>query len=172
MAPRVKYGDFNESEPVQRRGKLPPHDERFYVDIKCPHCNEVFAEIAEEFVKKVKSTKCLQHLRVCPGFEGEVPPKRSTVTRTSAVVSEADREVKVARPCDEEEELRSALRKKEEENKDLEEEIEAMDRRDALQKEMIAELRETCAYWRKLYESQKDTIELQAKLRELRCGLK
>jgi hypothetical protein len=167
-----KYDDFKEGSVIVQKGKNPPYEVASYIPITCPHCNVVFTEIKEGDIKTTKASKCLKHIRLCPEFKGEVPPKRSTVTRPSAVVSDSDLEVKVARGWDEREELRSALRKKEDENKELREEIEAMDKRDALQKEMIAELRETCAYWRKLYESQKETIELEVKLRELRCGLK
>jgi len=164
-----KYDDFKEGSVIVQKGKNPPYEVASYIPITCPHCNVVFTEIKESDIKTTKASKCLKHLRLCKMYEGDVP---AVEKRPSSVVSDSDFEVKVARGWDEREELRSALRRKEDENKELEEELEAMDKRDALQKEMIAELRETCAYWRKLYESQKETIELQAKLRELRCGLK
>jgi len=75
--PSRKYVDFEESKSIERRGKLPPYEPCNYVDITCPHCKKVCAEIRETLVKQTKSTECLKHLRVCPEFKGEVPPKRS-----------------------------------------------------------------------------------------------
>lgn len=81
MAPK-KYCDFIESAPVERRGKHPPHDIRAFVDIMCPHCNLVCAEIPEEHLKTSKASYCLQHLRVCESYEGQVnpAPKKQRVT--------------------------------------------------------------------------------------------
>lgn len=78
-----KYQDFVEAVPVQRRGKFPPHAFRSYVDITCPHCNEVCAEIPEELVKMKKASECLKHLRVCASYEGsvsEAPEKKRKYT--------------------------------------------------------------------------------------------
>ena len=80
--PRVytsKYADFLESEPVERRGKFPPHEQSFYVDVTCPHCKTICAEIPASGVKQRKASLCLQHLRVCPECEGsdkEAPEKK------------------------------------------------------------------------------------------------
>jgi len=75
--PRVytsKYSDFLESEPVSRRGKLPPHEMTDYVDIKCPHCHQVCTELPASLLKTQKANSCLKHLRVCPEFKGSVTP--------------------------------------------------------------------------------------------------
>lgn len=75
--PRVytsKYGDFLESEAVSRRGKLPPHELTNYVDITCPHCHHICAELPITLLKTQKSNSCLKHLRVCPEFKGTVAP--------------------------------------------------------------------------------------------------
>ena len=74
MPPTKLYTDFLEKEPQERRGKFPPHNITSYVDISCPHCKKVIAEIPEQHVAKVKSTKCIQHLRVCPEYKDSVPP--------------------------------------------------------------------------------------------------
>ena len=79
--PVKKYTDFTESDAVERRGKHPPHVVRSFVDIMCPHCNEVCAEIPVEHVKTSKASMCLQHLRVCTAYDGEVPAaKKQRVT--------------------------------------------------------------------------------------------
>ena len=75
-----KYSDFSESVAISRRGKLPPHDITDYVDIMCPHCNEVCAELPITLIKTQKATHCLKHLRVCEAFKakgGEVPMAKS-----------------------------------------------------------------------------------------------
>lgn len=64
--------DFEESEPVERRGKQPPYTIRSFVDITCPHCKQVCAEIPDTLVNSKKASMCLQHLRVCDKFDGEV----------------------------------------------------------------------------------------------------
>ena len=43
-----------------------------YVDITCPHCNQVCAEIPLTLIKTQKATNCLKHLRVCSEFTGTV----------------------------------------------------------------------------------------------------
>ena len=81
--PSKKYADFEESEPTYRRGKHPPHGMRTFVDIKCPHCGEICAEVPEEHVKTSKATNCLQHLRVCDKYDGpvkEAPEKKRKYT--------------------------------------------------------------------------------------------
>jgi len=85
--PSKKYTDFEESVPIQRRGKLPPYEPCNYVEITCPHCKKVCAEIRETLVKQTKSTECIKHLRLCPEFNGEVPPKRSTATSELTTVA-------------------------------------------------------------------------------------
>lgn len=70
-----KYTDFVESEPIERRGKLPPHEPTMYVDVTCPHCQKVCAEIPHSLLKQTKATNCLAHLRVCPEYTGEVKEK-------------------------------------------------------------------------------------------------
>lgn len=67
-----KYTDFTESDAVERRGKQRPYDIKNYVDITCPHCNEVCAEIPEGLVNSNKASRCLEHLRVCTEYDGEV----------------------------------------------------------------------------------------------------
>ena len=85
-----KYDGFLESEPIERRGKLPPYDICNYIEITCPHCNKPCAEIREALVKQTKSTECLKHLRLCEVYKsngGVVAPKRSaTTTATTAMV--------------------------------------------------------------------------------------
>jgi len=75
--PRIysaKYPDFEESAPMERRGKQPPYGLTKYIDVTCPHCNNVCAEIPEHLMKQKKASMCLQHLRVCPDFKGSVAP--------------------------------------------------------------------------------------------------
>ena len=78
-----KYDDFVESDPVERRGKLPPYAPVNYIDITCPHCKVVFAEIGKDLLASKKSTVCLQHLRVCKTFTdngGSVTQKKASST--------------------------------------------------------------------------------------------
>lgn len=75
--PVKKYTDFIESNPVLRRGKLPPYEARYYVTITCPHCKQICSEITQETVKATKASTCLKHLRICPDFDGNVTPRRS-----------------------------------------------------------------------------------------------
>lgn len=54
----------------------------FYTCIECPHCKERF-EMPSDAVKKNKSSRCLEHLRVCKEFTGKVseaPAKKRKVT--------------------------------------------------------------------------------------------
>ena len=69
--PPKKYTDFLESEPIQRRGKLPPHAPSNYIDVTCPHCKTTI-EILQTHIKAVKASQCLAHLRKCPAYNG--PP--------------------------------------------------------------------------------------------------
>ena len=78
-----KYDDFGESEPVERRGKLPPYAPVNYIDITCPHCKVVFAELSDTALPSKKSSVCLQHLRVCKTFMdngGSVTQKKASST--------------------------------------------------------------------------------------------
>lgn len=75
--PRVytsKYAAFVERGPFLRRGKTPPYTETAYVDIVCPHCEEVCTEIPSIHIKTTKPSLCLQHLRECKCYEEPVDP--------------------------------------------------------------------------------------------------
>lgn len=82
--PRVytsKYAAFTVSEPVARRSKYPPYQEKEYVNVQCPHCNETFELSAGALANK--ASHCLEHLRQCTAYEGEVeqaPAKKRKVT--------------------------------------------------------------------------------------------
>jgi len=69
--PPKKYIDFVEKPAEERRGKAPPYAMRNYVDVICPHCNTICAEIPEEFLKQTKASECLKHLRVCEVFKAK-----------------------------------------------------------------------------------------------------
>lgn len=84
-----KYQGFLEAAPVQRRGKFPPHALRNYVDITCPHCNTVCAEIPEELIKQTKASECLKHLRVCPSYTGPVSEAPAKKQKRAEVDSDA-----------------------------------------------------------------------------------
>jgi len=60
--PPKKYIDFVEKPAEERRGKAPPYAMRNYVDVICPHCNAICAEIPEEFLKQTKASECLKPL--------------------------------------------------------------------------------------------------------------
>jgi hypothetical protein len=81
-----KYNDFIESEPIERRGKKPPHNVMTYIDVTCPHCGVVCAEITANLLVTKKATKCLEHLRVCPNYEEVVVPKRKFDPFTAIII--------------------------------------------------------------------------------------
>jgi len=73
--PKEKYSNFRVSEPFLRAAKQSNDtlQQRQYVSICCPYCNEKFAEVTFETVAKMKSTKCLAHIRDhCPKSNYEV----------------------------------------------------------------------------------------------------
>ena len=70
----MKYNDFRESEAHKMPSKHESGQTRFYISITCPHCNKVFVDIPEEQMKTSKASRCLQHLRNCPEFNGDVAP--------------------------------------------------------------------------------------------------
>lgn len=82
--PRVynsKYSDFSVSEPISRRSKHPPYEDKMYVDISCPHCHGTFDLAADAISSKAKA--CLEHLRQCKEYSGDVsdaPAKKRKVT--------------------------------------------------------------------------------------------
>ena len=83
-----KYDIFTESEPVVRRGKLPPYEKKAYLNIQCPFCNAFF-EIAKDADSKRQG--CLKHLRESARCQaafgqdvGEAPEKKRKVTYNSA----------------------------------------------------------------------------------------
>jgi hypothetical protein len=63
--PKEKYWNFKVSAPFLRASKQSndSHQERQYVSISCPYCKETFAEVTAETVAKMKSTKCLAHIK-------------------------------------------------------------------------------------------------------------
>ena len=73
--PPTKYDLFIVSDSYERTLKLGCTNEtRLYVSITCPHCNVQFTEVPNDSIDKMKSTKCLQHLRVCTAYQGDVKP--------------------------------------------------------------------------------------------------
>jgi hypothetical protein len=73
--PRVyfsKYDDFTVGEPVVRRAKHPPYEQKQYVDILCPHCHNIFELAADALSSKAKA--CLDHIRVCNKYDGDIAP--------------------------------------------------------------------------------------------------
>ena len=59
-----------------RRGKTPPYEEKLYVDIKCPHCEDSFELARSALAYKAKA--CLEHLRECVAYEPTArrPPEK------------------------------------------------------------------------------------------------
>lgn len=72
MPPQKKYTDYKELPCVTRKSRLPPYNVCTYVPIQCPHCTSTFVEIKIDDLKTTKASKCLQHQRACPDFQGEV----------------------------------------------------------------------------------------------------
>ena len=100
--PRIyseKYPDFAESAPMERRGKVPPHGLTKYIDITCPHCNNVCAEIPEHLLKPKKASMCLQHLRACEAFKANggvvalAPDKNSELDKLKAKVASMEGDI-------------------------------------------------------------------------------
>ena len=60
-----KYEDFIVSAPYLKDAKHAPEIKRFYVSIRCPHCETDFKEVAASIITTQKANECLQHLRVC-----------------------------------------------------------------------------------------------------------
>lgn len=76
-----KYANFIVSDPVIRRAKHPPHEEKSYVEVLCPHCHQTFDLAADAISSKAKA--CLDHLRQCTEYDGDVaeaPSKKRKVT--------------------------------------------------------------------------------------------
>lgn len=76
MPPPKKYKDFTESVSIKLPSKHPPHHDRYYTDITCPHCNTAFVRIPSDQLC-LKASKCKAHLEVCSEFKakgGDVTP--------------------------------------------------------------------------------------------------
>lgn len=82
--PRIytsKYADFTVSEPILRRSKFPPYDEKSYIQITCPHCQDQFDVAADAIASK--AARCIEHLRQCSSYTGQVseaPAKKRKTT--------------------------------------------------------------------------------------------
>lgn len=83
MPNREKYTDFVELNQVMRSVASSAGEEGenvLYTVIQCPHCPHKF-EMPSDAVRKNKSSRCLEHLRVCKEYDGEVAPvKKQRVT--------------------------------------------------------------------------------------------
>jgi len=84
-----KYECFTESNPVIRRAKFSPYEEKAYVDVKCSFCSNIF-EIAH--ASDAKRQGCLKHLRENPTCQaafghdvGEVPEKKRKATKQDII---------------------------------------------------------------------------------------
>ena len=60
-----KYDDFIVSAPYLKEAKHAAGSKRYYVKIRCPHCETDFKEVAESIIATQKANECLEHLRVC-----------------------------------------------------------------------------------------------------------
>jgi hypothetical protein len=60
-----KYDDFIVSAPYLKDAKHAGWTKRYYVKIRCPHCETDFKEVAESIIVTQKASECIEHLRVC-----------------------------------------------------------------------------------------------------------
>ena len=79
MGRSQKYTDFRVSEPFVKEAKHGRGETRAYVTIHCPHCNEVFAEVANDIIGTQKAKECLGHLRGDPTKYPPVEPCRAAL---------------------------------------------------------------------------------------------
>lgn len=95
--PTKKYNDFAEGDEVEKLAKQQPQNSkvplvRTYIPVSCPHCSNVFVEIAKERITSNKASECRDHLKVCASEAAKKDPRRKPViTETKATPNDPKR---------------------------------------------------------------------------------